>query len=123
MKGKKGEKAMAQNMHGLHHFHKRKRVHQNLEEYPHPEPFKAFMDRFIYFVVCATLIMSLPQVFKIWLNKDAGSISLITWIVYSVGNFFWLAYAFLHKDRTLIFTYLGWLVINALMVIGTLLYG
>ena len=34
----------------IHHYHKRKRVHKKLEKYPHPDKFKRFFDKLIYFI-------------------------------------------------------------------------
>ena len=45
----------------FHHFHVRKRVHKNLEKYPHPDKWKNFLDRFIIFIAMFGPIMTLPQ--------------------------------------------------------------
>jgi len=55
---------MAHNI-GHHHQHKRKRIHQKLEEYPHPNKFVRFYDKFIYFVGIEVPIITSSQVIKI----------------------------------------------------------
>ncbi len=60
----------AQNI-GMHHLHKRKRVHEKLEKYPHPEKFKRFIDKVIYVFAIVGPLMNLPQLYKIWGDKTA----------------------------------------------------
>jgi len=45
---------------GLHHFHRRKRIYQKHEPYPHPDKWKRFMDHAIYCVGVFGPIMTIP---------------------------------------------------------------
>lgn len=108
---------------GLHHLHKRKRVHEKLEEYPHPQTHKRLMDHLIYVVCIATAILALPQVWKIWSTQNAGGISLITYIGFVVANIFWIFYGILHKEKPIILLYVLFFIINSFIAIGRILYG
>jgi len=108
---------------GLHHYHKRKRIHQNLERYPHPDKWKRFLDRIIYPVGLIGIIFTIPQILKIWIGQDTAGISVFTWSTWAVLNLFWIAYGIVHKEKPIVFTYIGWLITNLLVVIGTLKYG
>ena len=68
-------------------------------------------------------IMTMPQVLKIWLNKDASGVSFLSWLSYSILGALWIFYGILHKDRRIIIVYSGFVILNTLVVIGTLLYG
>ncbi|MFC1733386.1 SemiSWEET family sugar transporter [candidate division KSB1 bacterium] len=107
---------------GFHHFHKRKRVHEKLEPYPHPQKLKRFMDKAIYVGGVLGPIMILPQIAKIWLDKNASGVSLISWIAFLIGAVFWLAYGILHKEKPIIFTYGIFIVMDAFVVLGTVMY-
>jgi len=58
--------------HALHHLIKRKdkRNHNKI---------KSAMDKIIYIVIFAGLVMTLPQVIEIWGNKTASGVSLVSW--------------------------------------------
>ena len=94
---------------GTHHYHRRKRIHQGHEEYPHPDAIKRVMDKMIYFVGVAGPIMTLPQLFKIWVEKNAAGISVISWITYLVLGIFWLSYGIMHKEKPIIVNYILWI--------------
>lgn len=108
---------------GLHHLHSRKRLHKNLEQYPHPDAFKHFVDKLVYFVGIVGPLMLGPQVYKIWSTKDASSISLLSFSVFILVNITWFTYGFVHKEKALVMTYTLWAIMNSLVVIGTILYG
>ena len=114
---------MVHNSHGLHHFHKRKRVHLKLEKYPHPDKSKRFMDKAIYVIGVLGPILTLPQIYKIWIEKNATGVSIISWSAYLLIAFFWVIYGFMHKEKPIILTYLTWIVIHAFVVIGIAMYG
>lgn len=83
----------------------------------------ALFDKFIYIAGSIALIMTLPQVYKIWITQTTAGVSLATWGTYFILHFFWIGYAFLHKAKPLIFVYSIGFVLNALIVIGLLIYG
>tara|TARA_Y100000031_G_C8013532_1_gene289215 strand:- start:87 stop:431 length:345 start_codon:yes stop_codon:yes gene_type:complete len=108
--------------HGLHHQHKRKRIHEKHEVYPHPNPWKRLMDRIVYAVALIGPVMTLPQVYKIFVAKSAAGLSLISWMTYFFAACFWLAYGIMHKEKPLIFTSVLWVVLDLLIVIGIFFY-
>ncbi|MBW2990411.1 hypothetical protein KY348_01765 [Candidatus Woesearchaeota archaeon] len=114
---------MIQEGHGLHHFHRRKRIHQKHEPYPHPDKFKRFIDKAILVVCVIMPLMALPQVIKIWFEKNAVGVSAFSWGAFIFFGIFWLIYGILHKEKPIIITNIIWIVLEALIVIGTLLYG
>jgi uncharacterized protein with PQ loop repeat len=114
---------MVHDSHGLHHAHTRKRIHVNHEKYPHPHKWKRFMDKAIYVVGVFGPLMTIPQLAKIWVYKDATGVSAISWISYLFCAFFWLAYGLLHKEKPIIITYLLWIILESCIVVGAILYG
>lgn len=108
---------------GLLHAHTRKRVHQQLETYPHPNKWKRIMDKAIFVVGAVGPVMTIPQLAKIWLEKNAVGVSALSWGAYLITAIFWLMYGIMHKEKPIIFTYSIWIVLEALIVVGTLIYG
>jgi len=108
---------------GQHHQHKRKRTHQRFEPYPHPRRLLRIVDHSMLIIGILGPLVSIPQVLKIWAGKDASGISVLSWSAYFVFNLFWILYAILHKERPLLVTYIGWAVVNVLVVAGAIIYG
>ncbi len=106
----------------LHHLHVRKRVHTNLEQYPHPNKFKRFLDRIIYIVGILTQILTIPQAYSIYSTKNAEGVSLLSWGWYSISAVIWLLYGIMHKEKPIIFTYFFMLLIDIIIVCGILIY-
>ena len=107
----------------LHHFHIRKRIHQKHEPYPHPNKWKALMDKIIYAVGIAGPLLTIPQLTKIWVDKNASGVSIVSWSAYLVIGVFWLTYGIMHKEKPIILTYSLWIIINAFIVVGIIIYG
>lgn len=81
------------------------------------------MDKAIYVVGSFGLIMTIPQVTKIWIEKNASGVSAISWSAYLITAIFWLIYGIMHKEKPIIFTYSAWIVLEVAIVIGIILYG
>ena len=114
---------MVSDSQGLHHLHVRERVHENLELYPHPNKWKNFMDRLIFFVGAVGPLMTIPQVMKIWVDKNAAGVSLISWTTYLVTEIIWIIYGIMHKEKPIIITYTMWVLLDIMIVVGIILYG
>jgi len=114
---------MANQTRGLHHYHLRKRLHQNHETYPHPDKFKRFYDKLIYIVVILTPIANIPQLFKVWIEKNASGLSAVSWFLFSGISITWLIYGILHKDKHILIMNAALMIIQALVAIGAVMYG
>ncbi len=66
------------NHHGLHHLHRRKRVHnKKYQPYPHPHKFKALIDHLVYFVGIIGPMFGAVQAYKIWSTQNAAGVSVM----------------------------------------------
>lgn len=101
---------------GLHHFHKR-------EKTSHTNKFVGFFEHFIYVVAIIIPLMTIPQVLKIWINKSAQDVSLITWSAYSFSALCWLTYSIIRKDKPLIINSILWVILESLVIVGIIIYG
>ena len=67
-------------------------------------------------------VSTLPQVFKIWLEKNPTGVSVTTWGSYIILQMFWLFYGISHKDMVILINSILWIILEIIIVIGTLLY-
>ncbi len=106
-----------------HHLHTRKRIYKNLEPYPNPNKWKRLMDKLIYAAGIIGPLTIIPQLIKVWFEKNASGVSIISWIAFLIGACFWLVYGIMHKEKPIIFTYLIWIIFQAFLILGIILYG
>ncbi|MBD3157122.1 hypothetical protein GF369_04820 [Candidatus Peregrinibacteria bacterium] len=83
---------------------------------------KNILDRMIYFAGIAGPVMTLPQVFKIWMEKSAEGVALETWVTYLCLSTIWISYGLLHKEKPLVIMYSSYFFIHISIIIGVFLY-
>ena len=106
---------------GLHHFHKRKRIHEKHEPYPHPDKWKRLMDRLIYAVGIIGPLMTLPQLINIWVYRNSAGVSVLSWGAFGIIAFFWVLYGIMHKEKPIILAHSLWVLFDVLIVVGIFL--
>ena len=74
----------------LHHVHKRKLKTKKVERSPRQDKWARFVDKFIYIVAIFGPLVTIPQLWNIWVIKEAAGVSMITWSGYLLGGFFYL---------------------------------
>jgi uncharacterized protein with PQ loop repeat len=109
-------------MRDLHHIHKRKRLHQKLEKYPHPQKWIRFLDKFLIIAAIVGPAMTIPQIVKIYSLRDASSIALSTWVLFAILDIPWIIYGVVHKEKPIVIAYILWLITNIFVIVGTILY-
>ncbi|MBT4350941.1 hypothetical protein HN865_04685 [Candidatus Woesearchaeota archaeon] len=108
---------------GLHHIEKRKRTEGQHEPYPSKDKLKNIIDKSIYITGLFGLVMTIPQILKIYVEQNASGISILSWIAYLFMSSSWIAYGIVHKEKPIVFTYAGWVIMKILIIIGVILYG
>lgn len=82
---------------------------------------KDLIDRLIYPAAIATPLMTLPQLYVIWVDKQTGA-SVITWGAYTIIAMIWLAYALKIRDKPLIVLELPAVFLYGLITIGLIIF-
>ena len=108
--------------HAHHHLHRRKRIHVRHEIYPHPNPWKRFLDRAVLFVGVAAPLMTFSQVWTIWTTKSAESISPATWGMYFIASIVWLIYGLAHRELPIVISNTLYVVATALVLVGIAIF-
>lgn len=108
--------------HGLHHIHRRKRLYQNLEPYPHHKKWINLYDKFLLIFALFAPLVTVAQIYKIVVEKNAAGVSLIAWLLYTAFAVPWLVYGLIHKAKPIIVSYTLIFILNAAVVFATLVY-
>ena len=103
------------NWHDLIKFHKSSRSRN--------DAFAHVIDKSIYIGSLLGPIMTIPQLKNIWIDHNAAGVSPITWTTYGLVAVLWLTYGLIHKLKPIIVMNSLWIVIDILVVVGTLIYG
>ncbi len=70
-----------------------------------------------------SLLMTLPQVFAVWIRGDARGVSLASWATYLLVACLWLVHGVRRRDPTIWLACIGWILVDAAIVVGVLVHG
>ena len=82
----------------------------------------SYLGRLVLIVAVIEPFMAIPQILEIFKNKNAGSVSLVTWFLYIFSTTIWFLYGIKIKDRPLIITGLLSILIYIPLVIAIVVY-
>lgn len=83
---------------------------------------KQFIRRMVLSVAVLEPLMTIPQLYDIWVMHKVAGISVLTWSLYAVSACIWLYYGLQLKDKPLIIASALWVFMEVPVVIGVLLY-
>lgn len=72
------------------------------------------------FVSVITMVMTLPQVWTIWVDGQAAGVSLLSWGTYLLGSCLWFVHGLALKDKAIYVACIGWILLNGAVVLGVL---
>jgi uncharacterized protein with PQ loop repeat len=67
-------------------------------------------------------LSALPQVYTIYVSQNVAGVSLWTWLGFMIIGFIFLAYGLAHRLKPIIVTQILWFIVDAMIIIGVLLY-
>jgi uncharacterized protein with PQ loop repeat len=70
-----------------------------------------------------TMIMTVPQVWAIWVGQQAAGVSILSWSAYLVSALLWLWFGIRKRDRNIYLPCLGWIALDAAVIVGAVVYG
>lgn len=79
-------------------------------------------DHMMIFVALLSPASMIPQIVKIFMMEDAGSISLLTFALKLFIVLPWLAYGILHRSKPIICSNALWFVVSAIIVTQVIVY-
>ncbi len=93
-----------------------------MELYPHPSPYKRFLDKSIYVIGVLGPLFGSIQAYKIFSQKSAEAVSMSMFAFSAFADIWWLLYGVAHKDIPIVVVNTLWLIVNLLVVAGILIY-
>jgi len=69
-----------------------------------------------------TMLMTVPQVWTIWVGHEAAGVSVISWGAYLLSAILWFWYGLQKRDRNIYLPCVGWVGLDAAVIVGALIY-
>jgi uncharacterized protein with PQ loop repeat len=70
-----------------------------------------------------TLLMTIPQVFTIWVGRQAAGVSILSWSAYLLSALLWFWFGVQKRDKNIYLPCIGWMTLDIAVVVGALVYG
>jgi uncharacterized protein with PQ loop repeat len=110
-------------MHSLQHIHLRKHKTKNhIHPYPSKKPLIKILDLLIYTGSLILPIMTIPQIYEIWVKRNAAGVSSATWLAYTSGSALWLVYGVVHREKPIFIANTIMVIVQFIVLIGSLIY-
>lgn len=84
---------------------------------------RTLLRRMLGFMSIATLLMTIPQVWTIWVGHEAAGVSLVSWSAYLASALLWLWHGLAQRDWNIYLPCIGWIALDAAVIAGTVVYG
>ncbi|MBL7055809.1 hypothetical protein ISS07_02770 [Candidatus Woesearchaeota archaeon] len=68
-------------------------------------------------------LTAVPQITKIWVEKNVAGVSLLTWTLFLVLTIPLIFYARMIQEKKLMYMWSAWIFVYVLIISGTILYG
>ena len=95
----------------------------------HPKPpttsanaSESSFSRVLGFMSIFTMLMTVPQVLTIWVGHQAAGVSVVSWSAYLLSAILWFWYGLQKRDRNIYLPCVGWVGLDAAVIIGALVH-
>ena len=88
----------------------------------HEKKWIVWIDKYIYLVAMISIVMTLPQIYDIWVLHKVVGVSIISWATYGLMAVLWTVYGLGHKEKVIIFSNITWIFLDFMIVIGVLIF-
>jgi uncharacterized protein with PQ loop repeat len=89
----------------------------------HEAPQEVWLRRLLGSMSAFTLLMTIPQVWTIWVNHQAAGVSVLSWSAYLFSAVLWFWYGLHKRDINLYLPCVGWIGLDAAVIAGAVVYG
>jgi uncharacterized protein with PQ loop repeat len=70
-----------------------------------------------------TMLMTIPQVLAVWVGQQAGGVSILSWSAYLASAVLWLWFGIRQRDKNIYLPCVGWITMDAAVIVGAVVYG
>lgn len=82
-----------------------------------------YVDHIIYIAGIFGVSVYIPQLVKLYSEKNAEGLSILSWIGFIVGSLFWMVYGIVHKQKPIIFINASLATVQAIILVGIFIFG
>jgi uncharacterized protein with PQ loop repeat len=82
-----------------------------------------FLRRILGGMSVFSMLMTVPQVWTIWASHQASGVSALSWSAYLLSALLWFWYGMQQGDKNIYLPCIGWIGLDAGVIIGALYYG
>ncbi len=79
------------------------------------------LDRLTYASGILLPILTIPQAYTVLILKQTEGVSIVTWVFYLFSSSLFAIFGIIHKERLLIVTYVPFVIVELLIVIGIII--
>ena len=83
-------------------------------------PAPSALEKFLRVLSVVTMLMTVPQVVVVWIGQDAAGVSLLSWTAYLFSACLWFVYGIQKRDKTIYLACIGWIALDAAIIIGVM---
>jgi uncharacterized protein with PQ loop repeat len=80
-------------------------------------------ERTLRILSVVTMLMTVPQAFAVWFGPNASGVSMTSWVTYLISACLWFVYGVRKHDKTIYLACVGWIILDAAIVIGVIAHG
>ncbi len=84
---------------------------------------KEILDSLVYISALFGAILNIPQLARIWIDREISGVSTVTWIGFLLGSSFWLFYGIVHREKPIILANAVYVCIQLMIVVGLFVHG
>ena len=86
-------------------------------------PSEVWLRRLLGSMSAFTLLMTVPQVWTIWVNHEAAGVSVLSWGAYLFSALLWFWYGLRKGDWNIYLPCVGWIGLDVAIIAGAVVYG
>jgi uncharacterized protein with PQ loop repeat len=83
-------------------------------------PDGGLLDKILPVLSIFTLAMTAPQVWSVWMEGNTAGVSLLSWSAYLIAACLWFVDGLRKRDKTIWVACIGWIAMDAAVVVGVL---
>lgn len=81
-----------------------------------------FLRRILGFMSAFSMLMTIPQVWTIWVSHEARGVSVVSWAAYLLSALLWFVYGLRQRDKNIYLPCIGWIGLDVAVVTGAILW-
>ena len=83
----------------------------------------SFLEKMLPALSIITMVMTVPQVWAVWVAHDVAGVSLLSWGTYLLAACVWFVHGLKKRDKAIYVACIGWVLLDGAVVAGVLVHG